>query len=70
MVSQGLNEEWPGLNASAMKEPHCLAKSTVVSDKNCNYFPSEYSVQTCSSGSQSVSADDVRGTGHGREKPV
>lgn len=65
MESQGLNEEWPRLNASGMQEPHHLAKSTVVADKSCNYFPSEHSVQ-----SQSASEDDVRGTGHRREKTV
>lgn len=68
MVSQDLNEEWPRLNASGMQEPHHLAKSTVVEDKNCNYFPPECNVQSCSSGSQSASEDDVRGTGYGREK--
>lgn len=70
MESQGLNEEWPRLKASGMQEPCHLAKSTVVADKSCNYFPSEPSVQSCSSGSQSASEDDVRGTGHGREKTV
>lgn len=70
MVSLSLNKEWPRLNASGMQEPHHLAKSTVVTDKNCNYFPSEYSLQSCSSDSQSTSEDDVRGAGHERQKPV
>lgn len=69
MVSQDLNEEWPRLNASGMQEPNHLAKSTVVADKNCNYFLSECSVQSCSSRSQSAS-EDVRGTGYEGEKSV